>query len=84
MVPTDEREARLWFSSVRPLDAARLRAALTRAGIPARLAFGRVEAGLHGFRASMKQAERVKAVAVAAAVASVSASSSIATSRRSH
>ncbi|CAM2902435.1 hypothetical protein BST27_11105 [Mycobacterium intermedium] len=65
MVPTDEREARLWFSSVRTPDAARLRAAFSRAGIRARSAFGRVEAGLSGFRASMKQAERVKAVAVA-------------------
>jgi DNA-binding PucR family transcriptional regulator len=35
------------------------------AGVRARLAFGGVEHGLTGFRTSLKQAERVKAVAVA-------------------
>lgn len=65
MVPTDEHEARLWFALGRPLDAARLRSALASAKLPARLAFGRVEHGLHGFRASMEQAQRAKTVAVA-------------------
>lgn len=65
MVPSDEREARLWFSSARNLDGSRLRAAFAQAGIPARLAFGRAEFGLHGFRASLKQAERVKTVSIA-------------------
>lgn len=72
LVPTDEREARLWFSLTRGDDGrvpdpSRLRAQLESAGIRARLAFGRVEDGLHGFRASSKQAERAKAVALAGA-----------------
>jgi DNA-binding PucR family transcriptional regulator len=70
MVPTDEREARLWFSvrtrpKERPLIRSRVRAAFEAAGIQARLACGRAEDGLHGFRASVKQAERVKAVVLA-------------------
>jgi DNA-binding PucR family transcriptional regulator len=70
MVPTDEREARLWFSlasarNERTLDPSRVRTAFESAGIRAHLAFGRVEDGLSGFRASVKQAERVKAVALA-------------------
>ena len=65
MVPTDERETRLWFSPVRALDPSHLRAALASAGVQAHVAFGRVEDGLRGFRASLKQAERVKAVALA-------------------
>ncbi|OBK20900.1 hypothetical protein A5634_11950 [Mycobacterium asiaticum] len=71
MVPTDEREARLWFSPIPAREAvaaerARVRAAFESAGIPACLAFGRVERGLDGFRASLKQAERAKAVALGA------------------
>jgi DNA-binding PucR family transcriptional regulator len=67
MVPTDEREARLWFSpasarNAPALELSRVRAAFESAGIRARLAFGRMEDGLRGFRASLKQAERVKAV----------------------
>jgi DNA-binding PucR family transcriptional regulator len=70
MVPTDEREARLWFSPAsarkeRALDLSRVRTAFESAGIRARLAFGRLEEGLSGFRASLKQAERAKAVALA-------------------
>jgi DNA-binding PucR family transcriptional regulator len=70
MVPTDERQARLWFSPAggrneRVLDSSRLRTAVASAGIRARLALGRVEDGLQGFRASLKQAERAKAVAFA-------------------
>jgi len=67
LVPTDEREARMWFS-VRhgdTLEPAKLRTAFESAGIQARLACGRVQEGLHGFRASLTQAERVKAVALA-------------------
>ena len=68
MVPTDDHEARLWFSPTRIRDApSRLRSVVESAGIRARLAFGRVEDGLHGFRASLKQAERVKAVSIAGA-----------------
>jgi DNA-binding PucR family transcriptional regulator len=70
MVPTDEREARLWFPirtppKERSLVRLRVRTAFESAGVRARLAFGRVEEGLSGFRASLKQAERVKAVALA-------------------
>jgi DNA-binding PucR family transcriptional regulator len=70
MVPTDEREARLWFpvktpQKERALVRLRVRTAFESAGIRARLAFGRLEDGLSGFRASLKQAERVKAVALA-------------------
>jgi len=69
MVPTDEREARLWFSlgssAKRVVNPSRVRTAFESAGIRARLAFGRVEDGVGGFRASLKQAERVKAVSVA-------------------
>jgi DNA-binding PucR family transcriptional regulator len=70
MVPTDEREARLWFSvrtppKERPRIRSRVRTAFEEAGIRARLACGRAEDGLNGFRASMNQAERVKAVVLA-------------------
>jgi DNA-binding PucR family transcriptional regulator len=71
-VPTDEHEARLWFSlppgrDGRAPDPSRLRAAFGAAEIRARLAFGRAEDGLHGFRTSLKQAEWAKTVAVAGA-----------------
>ncbi|ORB93159.1 hypothetical protein B1T49_25965 [Mycobacterium persicum] len=64
LVPTDEREARLWFSvwEDRAGDPSRLRAAFESAGIRARLACGQTADGLRGFRASLKQAELVKAV----------------------
>ena len=65
MVPTDEREARLWISVGRVPDPLRLRAAFESAGIRARLACGRAGDGLRGFRASLKQAELVKTVAFA-------------------
>ena len=68
MVPSDEREARLWFSvrtprKERPLTRSHVRTAFESAGIRARLACGRAEEGISGFRASLKQAEQVKAVA---------------------
>lgn len=69
MVPTGDREARLWFaldeSGKREIDQARVRAAFESAGVRAGLAVGRVEDGQVGFRASLKQAERVKTVAFA-------------------
>jgi DNA-binding PucR family transcriptional regulator len=69
LVPTDDREARLWFaldeSGKREIDPSRVCAAFESAGIRAGLAFGRVEEGQSGFRASLKQAERVKAVVFA-------------------
>lgn len=69
MLPTDESEARLWFSRSSgrnaALDISRVRAAFAAARIPARVACGRAEEGLRGFRATYKQAERVKTVALA-------------------
>jgi DNA-binding PucR family transcriptional regulator len=69
MVPTQEREARLWFAldtTGKPeIDQSRVRATFEFADIRAGLAFGRVENGQSGFRTSLKQAERVKAVAFA-------------------
>lgn len=69
MVPTHEREARVWFAldgSGKPeIDQSAVRAAFESAGVRAGLALGRVEHGQGGFRASLKQAERVKAVAFA-------------------
>ncbi|HEY0226586.1 MAG TPA: PucR family transcriptional regulator, partial [Mycobacterium sp.] len=55
IVPTDEREARLWFSvqasARRDLDPARVRRTFDSEGIRARLAFGQVREGQSGFRA---------------------------------
>lgn len=69
IVPTDEREARLWFSvdasARRDVDPSRVRRAFESEGIRARLAFGQVHEGQSGFRASLKQAEQAKAVAFA-------------------
>ncbi len=69
IVPTDEREARLWFSvqasARRDVDPSRVRRAFESEGVRARLAFGQVREGQSGFRASLKQAERAKAVAFA-------------------
>lgn len=70
MVPTDERMARLWFPvrtppKERALVRLRVRTAFESAGIRARLALGRAEEGLSGFRASLEQAEQVKAVVLA-------------------
>ncbi|OBA81379.1 hypothetical protein A9W99_14090 [Mycobacterium sp. 1164966.3] len=72
LVPVDEREVRLWFSLAHVKhrdkatpDNARLRSAVDSAGLRARVAFGRVESGLRGFRVSLEQAERAKAVILA-------------------
>jgi DNA-binding PucR family transcriptional regulator len=67
MVPTDEREARLWFS-VRATDGpdpSRLRTSLKTAGLPVRLAVGAPGEGLEGFRQALRRAERARAVALA-------------------
>jgi DNA-binding PucR family transcriptional regulator len=67
MVPTDEREVRMWFSvpANAVLEAAPIRTALENSGLRVRLAVGDAEDGLAGFRRSLLQAERVKAVALA-------------------
>ncbi|MFY2862003.1 PucR family transcriptional regulator [Mycobacterium sp. THU-M104] len=66
LVPTDEREARLWFGvrSADGTDLSLVRTALEKAGHQVYLAFGNREVGLDGFRRSLKQAERAKAVIV--------------------
>lgn len=65
MVPTDEREARLWWpvadDAVEGGDA--VAAALTEAGIAARLAFGTPGQGVDGFRRTLQEAERAHLVA---------------------
>lgn len=65
LVPTDEREARLWFSVGGAADLCSIRGAFESASTGARVACGRFGTGLSGFRASMKQAELVKAVVLA-------------------
>ncbi|MCV7232078.1 PucR family transcriptional regulator [Mycobacterium branderi] len=64
MVHTDEREVRVWLSVPAPvvLDRSRVRAAFDSSGIAAYVAFGDTDAGLDGFRRSLKQAERVQSV----------------------
>jgi DNA-binding PucR family transcriptional regulator len=67
MIPVDEREVRVWFSlrGARAIEPQAL-AAVTQAGaLPIRVALGRGEDGVDGFRRSMAQAERAKVVALA-------------------
>lgn len=66
-VPTGEREARIWFSvpANAVLEAARIRKALEKSCLRVRLAVGDAEEGLAGFRRTLVQAERVKAIALA-------------------
>jgi DNA-binding PucR family transcriptional regulator len=68
MVPIDEREARMWFAPRSPdsVNLARVRAALETSGLMLRLALGNPEEGLDGFKRTLLQAERAKAVALAA------------------
>ncbi|MGB3486338.1 MAG: helix-turn-helix domain-containing protein [Mycobacterium sp.] len=66
MVPTDEREARLWW----PVGAVEVQTeplgrALQEAGLAARVAMGDPGRGVEGFRRSLRQAERTQVVAVA-------------------
>lgn len=65
LVPTDEREARLWFSVGSGADLSSIPSAFESASIGARVACGRLGNGLRGFRASMRQAELVKTVVLA-------------------
>ncbi|MDO2968217.1 helix-turn-helix domain-containing protein [Mycobacteroides abscessus subsp. bolletii] len=70
MVPTDEREARMWWpisdAALQPGDA--VAGALLDAGVAARLAFGTAGRGVDGFRRTMREAERAQLVAEAGAV----------------
>jgi DNA-binding PucR family transcriptional regulator len=67
MVPTDEREARLWIPLRRAgvIDVAGTTAALEASGLQVRVALGAAEEALDGFKRSLGQAERVKAVMLA-------------------
>jgi len=64
MVPTDEREARVWWP-VDQIDSAGLHAALAGRGLEVRLAIGEVGYGIGGFRRSLREAEQAKVVALA-------------------
>lgn len=66
MVPTDEREARLWWKAGgRTLDPARVITAVRDSALPVRLAVGSPAEGVEGFRRTLRMAERAKAVAIA-------------------
>ncbi|MGK8521171.1 PucR family transcriptional regulator [Nocardia asteroides] len=62
LVPTDEREVRLWFSASADLtiDAAAIVRALSAMALPVRVAVGGHGAGVAGFRRSLRQADRVR------------------------
>ncbi|MGV9798189.1 PucR family transcriptional regulator [Mycobacterium sp. NPDC003449] len=64
VVPTDEREARVWWPTG-GIDHDGLRAALTEGDLAVRLAVGDVGHGVDGFRRSLREAEQAKAVALA-------------------
>ncbi|RIT96786.1 hypothetical protein D2F00_13285 [Mycobacteroides abscessus] len=64
MVPTDEREVRLWWP-VSHLDQASMQSVLTAGRLPVRLAVGDVGHGVDGFRRSLREAEQAKVVALA-------------------
>lgn len=64
MVPTDEREARIWWP-VDQIDCASLQSALTGPDLQVRLAIGEVGHGIDGFRRSLRGAEHAKVVALA-------------------
>lgn len=66
MVPTDEREARLWWPVRAGTSVAEpLAAAIHDAGMAVRLAIGDPSEGVDGFRRSQRQAEQARVVAVA-------------------
>ncbi|MGV0627342.1 PucR family transcriptional regulator [Mycolicibacter minnesotensis] len=69
MVPTDEREARLWWPADR-IDCAGVQAALAEREVSVRIAVGDVGYGVDGFRRSLREAERVKVVALSGGPAS--------------
>ncbi|MBV9089761.1 MAG: helix-turn-helix domain-containing protein [Mycobacteriaceae bacterium] len=72
MVPTDEREVRLWFArrSADAIDCARVRRGVEASGLDLRVAVGSTDHGIGGFRQSLVQAERVKAVLLGGAARS--------------
>lgn len=67
MVPSDEREVRMWFS-IEPtseVDVDRVAQVVAEHSIPVHLALGSPETGIEGFRHSLKQADRVREIAMA-------------------
>ncbi|MGV9333684.1 PucR family transcriptional regulator [Nocardia sp. NPDC003726] len=62
LVPTDEREVRLWFSIARDttIDAEAIQRALSALALPVRVAVGGCGSGVAGFRRSLRQADRVR------------------------
>ncbi|WP_128643039.1 PucR family transcriptional regulator [Rhodococcus opacus] len=67
MVPTDEREVRMWFSvaGTAEIDVDRIAKVLAGASLPVQVAVGCPESGVEGFRRSLKQADRVREIAMA-------------------
>ncbi|MEU7630186.1 helix-turn-helix domain-containing protein [Nocardia sp. NPDC049220] len=64
MVPTDEREIRLWFSIPREfaIDVTAIERAISAVSLPVRLAIGGCDAGIAGFRRSLRQADQVREI----------------------
>ncbi|MEU4313478.1 helix-turn-helix domain-containing protein [Nocardia sp. NPDC024068] len=67
MVPVDEHEVRLWFAVARPVivDAAAVERELDERDLPVRVAVGGCAPGIDGFRRGVRQAERVRHLALA-------------------
>ncbi|BDT93485.1 hypothetical protein IFM12275_34610 [Nocardia sputorum] len=62
VVPTDEREVRLWFAVAEDatIDAGAIERTLSAMSLPVRVALGGCGAGVAGFRRSLRQADRVR------------------------
>ncbi|WP_280239299.1 PucR family transcriptional regulator [Nocardia abscessus] len=62
LVPTDEREVRLWFAISRDteIDIDAVERALSAMSLPVRVAIGGCGAGVAGFRRSLHRADRVR------------------------
>jgi hypothetical protein len=62
LVPTDEREVRMWFSVSRDLtiDVDAIQRALSALSLPVRVAIGGRGDGVEGFRRSLRRADRVR------------------------
>lgn len=67
-VPTDERDVRIWFAvnANQVVDADLVGRQLERANLPVRIAIGNPRQGLEGFRRSVRNAARAKALALSA------------------
>ncbi|PQP22006.1 PucR family transcriptional regulator [Rhodococcus opacus] len=71
MVPTDEREVRMWFAVARTaeIDVERIAQLLAGTSLPVQVALGCPESGVEGFRRSLEQADRVREIATASSAA---------------